>query len=269
MMKKVIVLFIFCLLTILFYSTSYSSELPQDVNICDCNFVLPNAYLFDDFNDTFVLNWTILNENPSYWSLKSYPGTLNIITQDGAFERTRTDYKNVFLTNFPLAQSQDFQVTTCISNFNPYGLWNQAGLILWNDKDNYFKFDYEYGEGPPPNNKIKLLFIAEVEINGTPNFGWFEAQQIPAKMWLRIIKQGNLYKLFNSTDGQTYNPMKVLLPARMTNDNTVPCLTVPLKYLGVYANNGGSSTAPSVNASFEFFEFQWLSKDPNSINISK
>lgn len=243
-----------------------ATEPPQNGPMFDSNDVnqvqdpLPNAYLFEDFNDMFFLNWNILGNDLSHWSLKKIPGTLTITTQDGSFTRYRTDYKNIFLINFPVVQSADFQLTTCVTNFNPYGFWNQAGLILWIDKDNNFKFVYEYGEGPPPNNAPKLLFTAAVETNAYVVHGWFEAEQYPQNMWLRIIKRGGFYELFSSTDGQSFNPAKVILPARLTADNTVPCLSAPLQYIGVFADNGTAYGAPQVDASFDFFEFKVLPK---------
>jgi regulation of enolase protein 1 (concanavalin A-like superfamily) len=219
---------------------------------------LPIAYLYEDFNDVFALNWGVIGNDASHWSLKTVPGSLTIITEDGSFERLWTDHKNVFLVGFPVGPAQDFQVTTCISNFHPQELWNQAGLLLWCDQDNYLKLDYEYGEGPPPNNARKLLFTVAVEFYGYPNYGWFEAEQIAQKMWLRIIKRAGLYELYNSTDGKTFNPMNVILPARITANNTVPCLSLPLKYVGIFANNGTARGAAQVSASFDFFEFKTL-----------
>ena len=55
---------------------------------------------------------------------------------------------------------------------------------------------------------------------------------------------------------ETFNPMKVILPARLTTDNTVPCLKTPVKYVGVFASNGPAPGAAQVDASFDFFEFK-------------
>jgi hypothetical protein len=264
-MKRSITLLVLC---VFYYNSSVCkpAEPPENNDLVDSNSVYefmeppPNAYLFEDFNDVFFLNWNILGDDPSYWSLDTVPGALTITTQVGSFTRNRTDYKNIFLIDFPVAQSVDFQVTTCVTNFNPYGFWNQAGLILWVNEDNHFKLVYEYGEGPPPNNAPKVLFTAAVEVNGFPIHGWFEAGQEPVNMWLRIIKRGGFYELFNSTDGISFNPMTVIAPPRLTADNKVPCLDEPLQYIGIYANNGGSYVAPEVDASFDFFEFTVLPK---------
>jgi hypothetical protein len=88
-------------------------------------------------------------------------------------------------------------------------------------------------------------------------------------MWLRIIKRGDLYELFNSTDGESFNPMTVILPARLTDDNTVPGLDDPLKYIGVFADNGTFWGAPEVDASFDFFEFKVLSKQEETDGNTK
>jgi len=244
---------------------SERSEPPQRVIV-----IQPNIYgqkqnkdLFDDFDGKLKLNWSILGLDTAHWSLDKVPGSLTVTTQMGSFEFARDNYKNVFLVDFAAEQSDDFQLTTCITNFKPSEIWNQAGLVLWNDKDNYFKFTYEYGEGPPPNNAKKLLFTAGREIAGRPNYGWFQAEQTPRDMWLRIIKRGEVYELYNSTDGKIFNPMNVILPARITKDNTVPRLSVPVKSIGIFTSNYTSTTAPEVDASFEFFEFKTLPPDPN------
>ena len=104
--------------------------------------------MFDDFDGQFGLNWDVLGADLSHWSLSKVTGAPTITTQTGPFTRGRTDYKNVFLIDCPAEKSQDFQVTTCLKSFKPVGLWNQAGVILWNDADNHLKFVYEYGEGP-------------------------------------------------------------------------------------------------------------------------
>jgi hypothetical protein len=226
--------------------------------------------LRDDFDGKLKLNWSVLGLDASHFSLTKVPGSLTITTEDGTFERGESDYKNIFVIDFPAEQSDDFQVTTCVAGYQPHKLWNQAGLILWNDKDNNLKFVYEYGEGPPPNNAEKLLFTVANQTGGSAIHGWFQTGQTPVKMWLRIIKEDNLYKLFNSEDGEHFNPMEVIQPARLATDNTTPCLKAPLKYIGIFAGNGPARGVAQVDASFEFFEFKTLPrKQPVNVEPPK
>ena len=106
-MKRLITFLFLC---VFYFSSSVceSSEPPQNVDVIDSNSVVdgnsvpdlpdtrPKAYLFEDFNDVFFLNWKVLGHDPLYWSLETVPGTLTITTQDGSFARYRTDYKNIF-----------------------------------------------------------------------------------------------------------------------------------------------------------------------------
>ena len=220
-----------------------------------------NPVLFDDFDGKLSLYWNVMGVDPAHWSLDKVPGSLTITTEDGTFTRQYTGYKNIFVIDFPGDGSEDFQVTTCVSHYNPHDLWNRAGLVLWNDKRNNFLFVYEYGEGPPPNNARKLLFTVAREINDSSLHGWYETEQVHQKMWLRIVKRDNLYILSHSTDGEYYKPMKVIQPARLAKDTTVPCLNEPLKYIGIFADNGTALGAAQVDASFEFFELKILPKE--------
>ena len=218
-----------------------------------------NKNLYEDFDGKFDLSWDVLGFDPSHISIGKVPGSLTLTSQSGSFETVYKDYKNVFLVDFPAEQTDDFQITTCISNFKPSKIWNQAGLVLWNDKDNFLKFVYEYGRDTP--NGEGLLFTVGCEIGARANYAWFLAEQTPQKMWLRIVKRGDIYELLNSTDGKNFNPVKAFRVSSLAKDNTVPCLTVPLKSIGIFTSNYTSATAPDVDASFDFFEFKVLSEE--------
>ena len=236
-----------------------------DSNTCDCNCVceepepLPVAFLFDDFNETLDLSWTILKEDKSHWSLTKRPGALTITTQSGSFEFSNTNYKNVFLLDFPISQLMDFQITTCISNFNLRQVWNQAGLLLWYDEDNYVKFVYEYGNDTPQGRGI--LFTVGAQISGSSEYNWYLADQTPQTTWMRIIKRGEYYEFYSSTDGETFIPLQRY---RGSRDYKYPCLPVPITNIGIFTSNYITTTAPEVDASFEFFEFKTLPPDPNT-----
>ncbi len=253
-------------------------NIPDDMNVCDCNCVynsdsntcdcncvcpepepLPVAFLFDDFNEALDLSWTILKEDESHWSLTKRTGTLTITTQSGSFEYSNTDYHNVFLLKFPVSQLMDFQITTCISNFNLRQQWNQAGLLLWYDEENYLKYVYEYGNDTPKGAGV--LFTVGTQINGGSEFNWYLADQTPQTTWMRIIKHGEVYEFYSSTDGETFIPLKIY---RGSRNSTYPCLPTPLINIGIFTSNYITSTAPEVDASFEYFEFKTLPEEKNT-----
>ncbi|HKM83952.1 MAG TPA: DUF1349 domain-containing protein, partial [Candidatus Acidoferrum sp.] len=107
---------------------------------------------YDGFDGKLGLNWKPVRPDPSHVSLKKTPGALTITTQRGSIhgEETKDAFgegikaKNIYVIDNPLAPGGDFVVTTCVSGFTPETNYQQAGLIIYNDDDNYLKFGYEY-----------------------------------------------------------------------------------------------------------------------------
>ncbi len=126
----------------------------------------------------------------------------------GRSPATARTTKNLFLIDCPAAPGQDFQVTTCLVSFHPTDLWHQAGLILWNDEDNFLSLVYEWGEGPPELRlENQRMFTLGVEARGTPAFAWYYANQNLEKVWLRMTKRSNWFELSASEDGETFVPL--------------------------------------------------------------
>jgi hypothetical protein len=117
------------------------------------------------------------------------------------------------------------------------------------------KLDYEYGEGPPlPWHQDQRIYTSAIEIGGVATHFWYEAPQNPQKVWLRIIKRGGFLELYAGTDGQTFAPITALVPEWGPSDNRIYWGNTEVKYIGIYADNGTAYGAPSVDASFDFFE---------------
>lgn len=223
---------------------------------------------YDDFDGKLNLNWNILHVDPTHWSLSKKPGTLTITTQDGTFHRGRTDYKNLFLIDCPTAWGEDFQVTTCILSFNPVAEWNQAGLIFWNDEENYLKLVYEWSLGPlVPEIEAQRVFTVGAETKGGVLHAWFRADQQLENVWLRVIKRGNEYTFHISPDGKSFVPVQSPLRDRsgLFDGAVVKWGDGTVKRVGIFANNGSSTDAPQIDASFDFFEVKGLPARGNKV----
>ena len=193
----------------------------------------------DGFDGKMDLRWEIRHPDPTHYSLSARPGALTITTQEGGFAGDATDYRNLFLIACPGAIGQNLQATTCLVGFKPLGKWNQAGLIFYDDEDNYLKWDYENAGGGS-------VFAAIAETDG--RFTIQDRLSAPPdvdRLWLRVTKRGNQYVLSKSYDGKKFD----FYATWAWGDGTV-------KRVGLFAKNGRSSEAPEVPVSFDVFEIR-------------
>jgi len=210
---------------------------------------------FDDFDGKLGLDWQILHPDPSHFSLTKKAGALTITTQDGGFTRSDTGYKNLFLIDCPARAGQDFQLTTCLSSFSPMDDWNQAGLICYDDDDNYLKFVYEWNTGPGGRE-----FNVGIETEGSFSHTFFGPRYEWEQVWLRVTKRGNRYTVSTSLDGETFSPMKYLIddPAGLFQRDVL-WGDGSVRQVGLFAHNSQVTAAPELDASFDFFEVRAIS----------
>jgi regulation of enolase protein 1 (concanavalin A-like superfamily) len=205
---------------------------------------------FDDFDGKLHLNWKPVRPDPTHVSLEKNAGKLTITTQRGSIhgEEKKDEYgegvqaRNIYLIDNPLAGDADFVATTCVAGLTPAAPYQQAGLIAYDDDDNYLKLDYEFnwGKGEGQN------FFVVAETAARPDHHPVaESEQALERYWLRLTKRGKVYEYATSTDGATFRAQ-----------GTVEWGDGAPKRIGILAKNGGNKDAPEVDAAFEFFELR-------------
>jgi tetratricopeptide (TPR) repeat protein len=207
---------------------------------------------YDGFEGGLSLGWNILKPDPSHFSLSNNQGTLTITTQYG--ELGSDDYENLFVLDCPVASGQDFQLTTCLLGFKPAANFHQAGLVCYNDDDNWLKLVYGWNSfaGVP-------FFNVGTDTDGHVINVLFRASPAAERVWLRIIKRGNRYTLYTSPDGDTFLPMTpMILDLAGVFQGYAVWGDGSVRRVGLLANNGSGPVAPEIDASFDFFEVRSL-----------
>ncbi len=201
--------------------------------------------LFDDFDGKLTLDWKQIRPVAAYQSLTKSLGKLTVTTQYGSIHRTgRPELaKNLFLIDIPEGNQADFVVTTILDDFQPRTPYNQAGLLVYNDDDNYLKFVCEFSSAGLP------ILNAILEQEGESVITNFPVPLNLQRMWLRVIKRGNVYECSSSKNGTDF-----ISYADLTW-NTEPRQT------GIIAKNGGSQEAEEVDARFDSFELRPLTAE--------
>jgi regulation of enolase protein 1 (concanavalin A-like superfamily) len=123
--------------------------------------------------------------------------------------------------------------TTCVSGFTPETTYQQAGLIVYNDDDNYLKFGYEYNW----QNAGGQAFCILTETDAKPNFRYLGTENSGLKRyWVRLTKRGNRYEHAFSSDGKSF-----------TVNGEIEWGDGSPKQIGLLAKYGGSKDASELD----------------------
>jgi regulation of enolase protein 1 (concanavalin A-like superfamily) len=203
--------------------------------------------LFDSFNGKMGLAWKFVRHDPTHVSFSDRAGMLTIRTQRGTINRDGKaqgwpEAKNLLLVENPLPRDADFQVTTCLSGFRPNELFQQAGLLLYNDDDNYLKWIIQFNRTAGAGQVYSLL----TERDAASEFRHHETPDVDDKLWLRVVKRRGSYSACGSTDGKQFKVLE-------TRDWPVDG---PTKIGLVAKNGGGLQDAQEMDAHFDFFELK-------------
>ncbi len=120
--------------------------------------------------------------------------------------------------------------------------YQQAGLIVYGDDDNYLKFDFvvDNQAGQPVSRRIEL----RSEIDGTIQDPQPGAENLTSAEWyLRLARTGDTFTGSYSADGTTWTALTELTNAAVGATPKVGVFTL-----------GGNQTA-SKSASFDYFRF--------------
>jgi len=201
---------------------------------------------FDGFNGKLGLNWKPVRPDPTHVSLTRNPGKLTITTQRGSIhgEEARDEAgnpipaRNLYLIDNPLADDADFVLTTRVDGFTPESTYQQAGLIVHDDDDNYVKWGYEYNWRESGGQ----TFYGVTEKAAVPTHHPVASESGLKRYWLRLTRRGDRYEFASSLDGKAYRVHGEAIWGGAP------------KRIGLVAKNGGPPDIPEVDVPFDFFE---------------
>jgi PKD repeat protein len=113
-----------------------------------------------------------------------------------------------FILQEPTAAGQDWVIETHIDAATISGGYEQAGLLVRADDDNYIKFDIISDDGQTVRNRLEL----RSEINGAIQAPQPADPAVPnnaAEVWLRLTKSGTSYTGEYSFDGTTWSEVNI------------------------------------------------------------
>ncbi len=200
--------------------------------------------VFDGFDGKSDAEWRTIRPDPTHVSLTRHPGNLTVTTQAGtiggdARGRQTPLTKNMHLVANPTKDDGDFVVTTCVESFHPTMKYQQAGLVVYDDDDNYLKYDLE-----SDGNATMFKHMREKDTFRLVNTD--AVVEPTARLWIRLTKRGNVYERSFSLNGDKFDSA-----GEAVWGNGRP------KWIGIVAENGPPG-ADEIEARFDFFEVREL-----------
>jgi len=194
------------------------------------------------------MSWKVIRADPTHVSLKKVPGSLVITTQRGTIHGKEkvdalsegTQAKNIHLIDLPFSKEADWVATTCVTGLTPETTYHQAGLIVYTDDDNYFKWTYEFNWRKGGGQTFHVVAETdEVTAHDQPK----KSESRLKRYWLRLTKKGKQYDYSWSSDGEKWTQAG----EKAWGDGQP-------KRVGLIAKNGGNKNAKELNTALQFFE---------------
>lgn len=237
-----------------------------------------SGFTVDSFDSaTLQSEWSIFQPLASNWSLTSNPGYLTIRTTATDIYQSDNSLNNLFLHSVP----DNFEIVTKL--YAPI-LRNhqQAGLVVWQDADNFFKLSSVWADG-------KMIETA-YEVGGNYSKATrFAPHPGGLQMTVKIRKVGNVYTTYYWGDNrwvQAADPVSLNLKnikVGLFGSNAVATdypMNVKFDYFAFHQiNNGGVDISPKaaemnigdtlqlVNLGDSKDEVVWSSSNPSIVTI--
>ncbi|MEV4760295.1 ThuA domain-containing protein [Micromonospora sp. NPDC049559] len=201
----------------------------------------------DEFTGTALdkCRWdAIVREDATGYRLSD--GALHVDVPNGDIYGTgNSGPKNFILQTAPTG---DWTLETKVDGSLLNEQYQQAGLIVYADDDNYLKFDFiaDNTVGQPVSRRIEF----RSEIAGAVQNPQPQAQNLTSAVWLlRLARTGDVYTASYSADGVTWTALEPLTNAAVGATPKVGLFTL------------GASQTASKTASFDYFRLTGAASD--------
>jgi hypothetical protein len=177
------------------------------------------SYFHEDFaapdkNELLRHGWQLLYPDQEHWRLPHAQGRVTLHTMRG--DLWTKDQERPFVPNLlarPFTRER-FRVTALLTDFHPRHNWQQAGIVLLDDADQYVRLTVGYDGSGAPGSTPRITIGAVFEEHGTVvaqpivTLKEFDDRPLP-KVWLQVVKDQDLiilrYRL-----GADYGPFREL-----------------------------------------------------------
>lgn len=159
---------------------------------------------------------------------------------------------------FPIRENFTFSAK---ASFNYRKQFDQCGLIIYIDSDNWFKSSIEY-----ENDRFSRL--GSVVTNSGYSDWATKDITLPSEIWYRLSRRGPDFLIEHSLDGRRYNQMRIFhlhALGETTEEMGKANLPLPARspvQVGLYACSPGDSSFTATFSEFKLEPCSWLAHSP-------
>lgn len=167
----------------------------------------------DEFNtDALGIQWKVIREKTENRSLTKQPGSMVITSAKGDITDENSDAENIILQG----ANTDWTIETkIVCSRKPAGFSENAGLVAYQDDENFIKLVYRASMGrrgfrPGGGSQGEQPGAVELSVeNGghqksSVNISMEDIIKADNILFLKLVKKGDIYTAFCSTDGKKF-----------------------------------------------------------------
>ena len=189
----------------------------------------------DEFDqETLDPAWMWVNENPANWSLTEAPGFLRITTSN-----TATGSENLLLRS---VAPGDFVIKTRLL-FEPGDNFQIAGLVIWQDANNFLQFGRAFCDPGIPTCVGNGIYFDNIVDGQWTGVNFVTPVNSPNEAYLRLERRDNMVRALFSYEGITWFEI---------GTHWIPGFTVA--GVGLTASQDWYTPDWDIPADFDFFE---------------
>ena len=157
------------------------------------------------------------------------------------WQRTHYGFRNDNAQAFLFKTVREAFSFTVKTAFNSKKVYDQCGIIIYQNSDNWFKASIEY------ENEIYQRLGSVVTNNGYSDWATTDIEADINEMYYRLSRKGNDFCLESSADGINFKQMRIFHLFEAKNEINI----------GIYACSPSESTFDAVFTEIDFSESVW------------
>ena len=157
------------------------------------------------------------------------------------WQRTHYGFRNDNAPAFLFKTDREAFSFTVKTAFNSKKVYDQCGIIIYQNSDNWFKASIEY------ENEIYQRLGSVVTNNGYSDWATTDIEAGINEMYYRLSRMGKDFCLENSTDGVNFKQMRIFHLFEAENEINI----------GIYACSPTDSTFDAVFTEINFSDSVW------------